>query len=87
MGALPKTRLGAWGFYLLLAFTVLFLLAAVANIVLMPAFAIFAIGIVGMVLNLIALFKRDFSWLGLIIGGLISAFVIFWVASELLLPH
>jgi hypothetical protein len=87
MTALPKTRLGAWGLYLLLAFATLFLLAAVGRIIFMPAVLIFAIGLVGIVLNSIAIIKKDFSWMGTLVGGLIGAFVIFWVASELLLPH
>lgn len=87
MTGLPKTKLGAWGLYLLLAFAALFLLAAVSRIVFMPAVLIFAIGLVGMVLNSVAIIKKDFSWMGALVGGLIGAFVIFWIASELLLPH
>ena len=87
MRALPKSKLGSWGLYLSVAFAFLFLLAAVANVVFLPAFLIFAIGIVGMVFNVIAYFKKDFSVLGLTVGIIIGAFVIFWVGGELLYPH
>ena len=40
-----------------------------------------------MILNVIAFIKKDFSWLGVIIGVLVGAFVIFWVGGELLFPH
>ena len=87
MGALPKSKLGKWGFYLLIAFAALFLLAAIANVMFMPAIGIFAIGVVGAVLNTIALIKKDFSWLSVTVGSLIALFVILWVAGELLAPH
>jgi hypothetical protein len=87
MSLLPKSKLGTWGFYLTVAFAVLFLLATTVNVMFIPAFAIFALGIAGVILNIIAFIKKDFSWLGVIIGVLLGAFVIFWVGGELLFPH
>ena len=87
MQLLPKSRVGKWGFYLSIAFAVLFVLAASFNIMFMPAFGIFAIGIAGLVLTIIALFKRDRAWLQLLMALPIGAFVIFWVGGELLFPH
>lgn len=87
MSLLPKTKIGQWGFYLSVAFAVLFTLAAGPNIMFMPAFAIFAFGIAGLVLTIIALIKRDHAWLQLVIALPIGAFVIFWVGGELLFPH
>ncbi|MFM6971319.1 MAG: hypothetical protein ACKOWH_01865 [Rhodoluna sp.] len=52
-----------------------------------PSMVIFAAGIAGVVLTVIALIKKDRAWLQLIIGLPIAAFVIFWVGGELLFPH
>lgn len=53
----------------------------------MPSLIIFGVGIAGLVLNIIAVFKRERALFFFIIGGLIGAFVIFWVGGELLFPH
>lgn len=87
MPLLPKSKIGTWGFYLTVAFAVLFLLAASANIIFFPSFVIFAFGVAGVILNVIAFIKKDFSWLGVIIGVLVGVFVIFWIGGELLFPH
>ena len=86
MTFLPKTASGRWGFGLSLAFVVLFVLKVVVPIPL-PSMAIFAVGIAGVVLNVIALFRGERSILFYVLGGLISSFVLFWVGGELLFPH
>ncbi|BDU10713.1 hypothetical protein AINA4_06340 [Aurantimicrobium sp. INA4] len=86
MTFLPKTATGKWGFGLSLAFAVLFLLKVLARLPL-PSMAIFAVGIAGVVLNVLALFRGERSILFYVLGGLISSFVLFWIGGEILFPH
>lgn len=83
---LPATGSGKWGLGLLLAFVVLFLLKAVVPFPL-PSMLIFAIGLVGLFLALVALFKRDWSIAMIAAAVLIGGFILFWVVGELLFPH
>ena len=87
--ALPKRQTGWWGLALTLAFVLLFWLK-VANLgvpVPLPSFALFAIGLVGLVLNIWAFVRGDRSWVLLLIGGLIGAFMLLWIFGELAFPH
>jgi hypothetical protein len=87
--ALPRLQLGWWGLGLTLAFAALFALK-VANLQIwipLPSFAIFGIGLVGFLLNLLAFIRGDRSWVLLIFGGLIGAFMLLWIFGELAFPH
>lgn len=87
MSLLPHTKIGQWRFYLSVAFAILFVLKTTSLPIPVPSPVIFAIGIAGLVLTVIALIKRDRAWLQLVIALPIGAFVIFWVGGELLFPH
>jgi hypothetical protein len=82
----PKTRVGTWGLSLSSAFALLFVLKVTLSIP-VPSFAIFGVGILGVILNVIALFRGERSIIFYVFGGLISSFVLFWVGGELLFPH
>ncbi len=87
--ALPRKQVGWWGLGLTLAFALLFALK-VANLqvpVPLPSFAIFGIGLLGLVLNLWAFILSDRSWVLLIFGGLIGSFMLLWIFGELAFPH
>lgn len=86
MNFFPKTRVGTWGFSLSIVFALLFVLKVSLPIP-VPSFAIFGIGILGVILNVIALFRGERSIVFYVFGGLISFFVLFWVGGELLFPH
>jgi hypothetical protein len=87
--AFPKHQLGWWGLGLTAAFVLLFALK-VANpgIALpLPTFAIFGVGLVGLALNIWVFFLKDRSWVLLIFGGLIGAFMVLWIFGEVAFPH
>ena len=86
MTFLPKTTVGKWGLSLSLVFAIL-LLVKIAVALPLPSMVIFGIGIAGVVLNIIALFRNERSIVFYVIGGAISSFVLFWVGGELLFPH
>lgn len=86
MTLLPKTQSGKWGLGLCLAFALLFLFKALISFPL-PSPVIFAVGIAGFIVNIVALFRGERSMVFYVLGGLISSFVLFWVGGELLFPH
>jgi hypothetical protein len=87
--AFPSHQLGWWGLGLTLAFVALFALK-VANLPVpmpVPSFVIFGVGLVGLALNLLAFLRGDRSWVLLVFGGLIGAFILVWIFGELAFPH
>lgn len=86
MKILPQTRTGTWGLSLSVVFAVLFVVKMTFPLPI-PSMAIFAIGIAGVVLCIVALFFKERSIVFYVVGGLISSFVIFLVGGELLFPH
>ncbi len=86
MTIFPTTKTGQWGFWLTVGFALTFVLKVLFPFPL-PSPAIFTIGIAGVVLNVMALFRKERAVLFYVVGGLIGAFVIFWVGGELLFPH
>jgi hypothetical protein len=86
MTLLPKTSSGKWGLGLCLAFALLFVLKVLIPLP-VPSPVIFAVGIAGFIVSVIALFLGERSIVFYVIGGLISSFVLFWVGGELLFPH
>lgn len=86
MTFLPKTTTGKWGLSLSLAFAVL-LVIKIAVALPLPSPFIFAIGLTGVVLNIIALFRNERSIVFYVLGGAISSLVLFWAGAELLFPH
>lgn len=81
--ALPSTTLGWWGGGLVVAFVALFLLKVSFPLPL-PSPAIFVIGGVGVI---IAIIRGERSIVLMAVGGLVAAFILFWVGGELLFPH
>ncbi|TXN29897.1 hypothetical protein [Lacisediminihabitans profunda] len=82
----PASALGWWGLGLILAFAALFVLKSTVGAPI-PTFAIFALGIVGAVLGVVAVIRRDLSWVLIAIGSLVILFMVVWVGGELLFPH
>ncbi len=83
---LPRTKTGNWAGMVSVAFIFLFTAKVLWQIPIM-SYAIFAIGLAGFALGVVAIFvKKDhalFTYLPLLTG----AFCIFWIAGELLYPH
>lgn len=86
VNAWPSTPLGAWALGIIAAFVGLFVLKVTLGFPLI-SYAIFGIGILGVVIGIIATVRRDYSWSLIIVGGLVALFIIFWVGGELLFPH
>lgn len=84
--ALPRTPLGWWGGGLVVAFVALFLLKVSFPLPL-PTPAIFVIGGVGVILAVIAIARGERSVVLMVLGGLVGAFILFWVGGELIFPH
>jgi hypothetical protein len=86
VSVMPVTKFGAWGFWLSVAFVGLFVLKITTPFPL-PSPIIFAVGGVGLILNIVALVRRERAALFFIVGLLVGLFVVFWVGGELLFPH
>lgn len=84
--AWPATRLGAWALGFVVAFVALFVLKVTIGLPLV-SFVIFGVGILGVVLAIVAVARRERSLVMMIVGGLVGAFILFWLGGELLLPH
>ena len=85
----PKRRVGWWGLGLTATFAVIFVLK-VANLSIplpIPTFAIFGVGLLGLVLNLWAFILGDRSWVLLALGLAIDAFMVTWLVAEVIFPH
>lgn len=83
---LPKTQMGKWGFGITIGFVVLFVLKVLLSLP-VPSFLIFGIGIWGIALNVWAVIRKERGILFFVVGGLVAAFVLFWIGGELLFPH
>ncbi len=86
MTLLLKTSSGKLGLGLCLTFAMLFVLKVLIPLSL-PSPFIFAVGIAGFIVSVIALFRGERSIVFYVLGGLISSFVLFWIGGELLFPH
>ena len=85
----PKIRLGWWGLGLTLAFLLMLVLRIFNPGIPLPfpSFLIFGIGLFGLVINLWAFILGDRSWVLLLVGGLIDAFMVTWLVAEVIFPH
>ena len=82
----PKATIGWVGLWLTLAFVVLFVLKVGISFPL-PSYAIFGLGVLGIIANIWAIVKGERSLATLLFGGLVGLFAIVWILAELLFPH
>ena len=82
----PAGPRGRWGLGLMVAFAALFALKA-SGAVPLPTFVIFGIGIIGAILGVVAVTRGERSPVLVMVGGLITTLLLFWLAGELLFPH
>ena len=82
----PTSTLGLAALGLLTAFALLFALKVTVGFPLV-SFAIFGIGILGVLVGVVAVIRRDVSWTLIVFGGLVAAFILFWTGGEILFPH
>jgi len=81
---LPHSRLGKWAFFLSLAFVLLLFAQIQFSLIPLPVFSFLALGVAGLVLSIIAFFKRDRP-LGTLISIIIGAVIIFVFGSILVM--
>ena len=85
----PRRQIGWLGLGLTATFALTFILK-VANLPVplpIPTFAIFGVGLLGLVLNLWAFILGDRSWVLLALGLAIDAFMVTWLVAEVIFPH
>ncbi|MGC9320645.1 MAG: DUF5050 domain-containing protein [Kosmotogaceae bacterium] len=81
---LPRSRLGKWGFFLSLAFVLLFFAQVQFSLIPLPVFSVMGLGVAGFVLSIIALIKKDRA-LGTLLSIIIGAVIIFVFGSILVM--
>jgi|BarGraNGADG00312_2_1021985.scaffolds.fasta_scaffold03792_2 hypothetical protein len=52
-----------------------------------PSFALFGIGIFGVVLSIVSVVRRDRPTLLIIVAGVVALFILLFGGGELLFPH
>lgn len=82
----PQTRLGFWGLATTVLFVAIFVFKITFHFVL-PSFAIFGIGFVGLGFNLWAVIRGERSFFVLTLGTLVGLFLVVFVGGEVLFPH
>ena len=82
----PKEMPGWVGLWLTLAFVALFVLKVAVSIP-VPSYAIFALGILGLIANVWAVARGERSLATLGFGGLVGLFAVIWILAEVLFPH
>lgn len=82
---LPKTSAGKWAAGASIAFILLMALKTQAFLPL-PSMAIFAIGLAGFVLSILAVIRKDHS-LGVYFALLLGAAIFAWTVAEIVYPH
>ena len=88
MEILPKTKLGKWAVLLSVAFIVLIAMKITNYFHLpLPTPAIAILGIVGLIIGLLAVFRnRDRSIL-IFLPILVGIIILLWTAAEIIFPH
>lgn len=83
---LPKTILGKLAVGLGVAFIIL-IWAKIQYRMPLPVFAIAAIGLIGFIISIAAIFKNKDRALLNILPLLVGLVILLWIAAELIFPH
>lgn len=86
MRFLPKTHAGRWALGLSVAFIVLITVKIIAFLPL-PTFAVAALGLVGFIVGIVAIFKNRDRAILTFISILVGLIIVSWTVAELIFPH
>jgi len=88
MKILPKTKLGKWAVWLSVAFIVLIAMK-IANYfhLPLPTPGIAVLGIVGLIIGLLAVFRNKDNAILNFLPILVGVIILFWTVAETVFPH
>ena len=86
LNVLPKTTLGKWSVGLSIVFIILIWMKMQYSIH-VPTFAIAAVGLIGFIMSIIAIFRNKDKAILNFLPILVGLIIILWIAAELLFPH
>jgi membrane associated rhomboid family serine protease len=88
MKILPKTTLGKWAVGLSIAFIILIGMKIADYIHFpLPTFAIAALGIIGLIIGLLAVFRNKDRAILNFLPILVGVVILLWTAAETIFPH
>ena len=86
MRLLPKTRAGRWALWLSAGFIILIAVKIIAFLPL-PTFAVAALGLVGFIMGIVAIFKNKDRAILTFIAILVGLLIVLWTVLEFIFPH
>ena len=88
MKILPKTTLGKWAVGLSIVFIVLIGMKITGYIHFpLPTFAIATLGIIGLIIGLLAVFRNKDRAILNFLPILVGVVILLWIAAEIIFPH
>ena len=81
----PATKAGKWSVNLGITFAVLMVFKLMLRLP-VPTPAIALVGVAGLVVAVVAMFKKDFN-VSLLIPLILGVLIILWMAAEFAFPH
>ena len=86
LNVLPKTTLGKWSVGLSIVFIILIWMKMQYSIH-VPTFAIAAVGLIGFIMSIIAIFRNKDRSILVLLPILVGIVIVLWTAGELIFPH
>ena len=86
LNVLPKTTLGKWSVGLSIVFIILIWMKMQYSIH-VPTFAIAAVGLIGFIMSIIAIFRNKDRSILVLLPILVGIIIVLWTAGELIFPH
>ena len=83
---LPKTALGKWSVVISIVFIIL-IWTKIQYSIHVPTFAIAALGLIGLLLSIIAIFKHKERSVLVLLPVLVGLIILIWGIGELIFPH
>jgi hypothetical protein len=83
---LPKTTLSKWSVIISVVFIIL-IWTKIQFSIHVPTFAIGALGLIGFIVSLIAIFKNKDRSVLIFLPVLVGLIIILWTAAEFIFPH
>jgi len=83
---LPKTLTGKWSIVISIVFIIL-IWTKIQYSIPIPTFAIVALGLIGFIVSIIAIFKNKDRAILNLLPALVGLLIILWIAAELIFPH
>ena len=86
LNVLPKTTLGKWSVGLSIVFIILIWMKMQYSIH-VPTFAIAAVGLIGFIMSIIAIFRNKDRSIVVLLPILVGIIIVLWTVGELIFPH